>query len=446
MINVFHRLNAFGLRLNPQELRHGKYLGEKYKGIFRSVVIDAAQRWQVLWERHKVVSVRGRLRMADDQLVAEMFGVLLDGVSDGGQPNINRLYDRYDGGMPEGTSERLDRIIEFVFSHFMEVLTPRLKGSPHFLMLFAATAHALIGIPNGDMGRGGNPNLPTRSNNALTDAEIVLQNLTRLGGILKLKADDVPRTFFEFRVASAGTTHRMKSRSQRFITFYKALLQGVTAGVAMMASAASVSQAYEEFEAETQALAVRFQSPMPTSPPFSVSCPPLHEDSRLMLVVLLQNAWARFCEDLLVSSVFGSGPTLGGKHLSEIAIPPESASTISHFRKLKGEVAHELPWQNDYPIWHNPEYVVRLSDRLKPDNDYEIQSGLGASVEVRNLNTVRNYIVHGSNESAYRNLLVRYGTANLSVPQFLMVDTGSGVSVFEEWIKDLLRAARNGAL
>ena len=131
----------------------------------------------------------------------------------------------------------------------------------------------------------------------------------------------------------------------------------------MMASAASVSQAYEEFEAETQALAVRFQLPMPTSSPFSVSCPPLHEDSRLMLVVLLQNAWARFCEDLLVSLVFGSGPTLGGKHLSEIAIPPESASTISHFRKLKGEVAHELPWQNDYPIWHNPEYV----DRDSPD-------------------------------------------------------------------------------
>ena len=66
--------------------------------------------------------------------------------------------------------------------------------------------------------------LPTRSNNALTDAEIVLQNLTKLGGILKLKADDVPRTFFEFCVALAGTTHHMKSRSQRFITFYKALL------------------------------------------------------------------------------------------------------------------------------------------------------------------------------------------------------------------------------
>ncbi|MCH7600766.1 MAG: ribosome silencing factor [Myxococcales bacterium] len=37
VLDVFHRLNAYGLDVNPQELRHGKF-----QGAYRSTVIEAA--------------------------------------------------------------------------------------------------------------------------------------------------------------------------------------------------------------------------------------------------------------------------------------------------------------------------------------------------------------------------------------------------------------------
>lgn len=224
VLEMFHRLNAFGVKLNSQELRHGKFQGGTYRGLFRAAVIDASERWQVLWSRHKVVSVRGRLRMADDELTAQSFGVLLNGVTDGGQTRINHLYEQFDGGLPQGTEERFDRTVDFILGNFADTMTTRLRGAPHFMMLFAAVAHALFGIPGGDMGRGETIAHPARNPAALTDLAVARENLETLAGVLNLRVDSVPLRFFEFRIASAGTTQRIRSRSRRFVELYQALL------------------------------------------------------------------------------------------------------------------------------------------------------------------------------------------------------------------------------
>ncbi len=61
VLDVFHRINAYGLRLNPQERRHGKF-----QGLFRIAVIEASKRWSVLWETYRIVGLRDRVRMGDD--------------------------------------------------------------------------------------------------------------------------------------------------------------------------------------------------------------------------------------------------------------------------------------------------------------------------------------------------------------------------------------------
>lgn len=224
VLDVFHRLNAYGVRLNPQELRHGRFLGKKYKGVFRLEVIKASQRWSVLWERHKVVSVRDRVRMADDELMAQMFGVILKGVSDGGQRNINSLYTDFDSDVPQEAVERLDKAVEFILKNLPNVFATRLRGAPHFLMLFAVVAHALFGLPNGDMGKRGNPRLPARDPLALTNLTLAHENLAVLAKVLDSKEPEILERFFEFKVASAGTTQRIRSRSRRFVALYQALL------------------------------------------------------------------------------------------------------------------------------------------------------------------------------------------------------------------------------
>ena len=220
VLEVFHRLNSNGVQLNVQELRHGKF-----HGVFRNTVVRTADRWTILWAHYNVVSIRGRLRMKDDELTAEMLGIILRGVSDGGQPNINDLYSDYDKDLPYEAIDLLDRTVQFILDNLTEVLATKLRGAPHFLMLFAAVAHALDGIPNGDMGAADDiPPLPERDPDVLQDLDVVRTNFAKLVDILEQRIDQVPERFFAFRHASAGTTQRIRSRSQRFVMLYEALL------------------------------------------------------------------------------------------------------------------------------------------------------------------------------------------------------------------------------
>ncbi len=223
VLSIFNRLNAYGLSLNQQEIRHGKFQGGRYHGAFRWAAIQASDRWTVLWAEYGVVSKRQWVRMADDELVAQMLGVLLEGVKDGGQPYINRLYESYDDGMPEGTEANLDSVVDFIIKNFSEVLRTRLAGSPHFLMLFAAVAHALVGLSVGDMGDP-NPSMPEREDHALRNLAVARSNLMALSEVLEFAEERVPKRFVPFKIASAGTTQRIRSRSRRFVELYRSLL------------------------------------------------------------------------------------------------------------------------------------------------------------------------------------------------------------------------------
>ena len=223
VLDIFHRINAYGLSLNNQELRHGKFQGGRYKGEFRFAVIRTAERWDTLWSKYKIVSVRDRVRLLHHELVAQMLGVLIEGVSDGGQPKINKLYERYDIEVPDEVEERFDQVCTYITTNLSSVLDTKLRNGPHFMMLFAAVGHALFGIPEGDMGEE-HPALPSRKLGALSDIAIATDNLLRLGDVFDMIGDDVPDRLKNFKIAIAGTTQRIKSRSVRFVNLYKALL------------------------------------------------------------------------------------------------------------------------------------------------------------------------------------------------------------------------------
>jgi hypothetical protein len=218
VLEVFARLNSYSVQLNPAEKRHAKYQGD-----LKWAIRGASRRWSVLWDRYRIVSPRQRVRMLDDSLMAEMFGILMEGVRDGGQPSINGLYNRHDASFDaEGEVPRaIDVILRFLVNELAEdFLDTPLLSAPHFLMLFAALAHAIRGIPPGDLGN----DLPPRNAQALSDLTITRSNLQELASVIDM--DEAPGGFEGFWRASKSSTQRISSRRVRFPVYYRALLPG----------------------------------------------------------------------------------------------------------------------------------------------------------------------------------------------------------------------------
>ena len=214
VLDTFRRLNSYSYSLNAQEIRHAGYSGE-----FRSAVVAASRRWRILWEKYRIVGVRRQLRMDDDQLMAEMFGVIMLGVMDGGQPKINALYRDYDIELDKRVEAKVDKALKVIISELSPVLDTNISRPPHFLMLFAAVSHAIVGLPDGQI-----EDMPERSSKALSDPAMACDNLGALADCLNMSPDEVPSHLSEFRNASSGSTQRIAGRRIRFKTMYKSLM------------------------------------------------------------------------------------------------------------------------------------------------------------------------------------------------------------------------------
>lgn len=215
VLEVFARLNSYTVTLNAPEKRHAKFQGD-----FKWGVRSSARQWGVLWEKYKILTVKERVRMLDDSLTAEMFGVLLDGVSDGGQKKIDALYKRYDAGYDTTVVKKLDAVLTFFVAHLADSLagTPILNPT-HFLMLFSALSALLVGIP-------GNAHVSAvtriKAKTIEENLDCAREKLLQLGSIIDSDAEPPPK-YLKFWKASRSTTQRIASRQIRFPVFVRAL-------------------------------------------------------------------------------------------------------------------------------------------------------------------------------------------------------------------------------
>ena len=213
-----------------------------------------------------------------------------------------------------------------------------------------------------------------------------------------------------------------------------------------MASSANLERAFQTFQTATQDIRERFNAAIPPTSPYSTSCPPTHDDGKCLLVVMLQNQWATFCRDLLEHSISGNGPTLGGTALHPITLPDEAQNHDGYLRSTANRVSREGFNNQGSPIWHNPEFVIRVAKELQPSNHDVLVLGISASASLRRMNTVRNIIIHGGERRVeYERLLNEYGKRDISPAAFLAHQTPSGAKLFEDWLDDILRAGRSAA-
>jgi hypothetical protein len=216
VLEIFGRLNSYNLVLRPPEKRHAKFQGE-----FKWVVYESAREWKQLWEDYKILSVRQRVRMADDSLMAELFGILLEGVAEGDERTLDKLYAKYDKDFPtereQETRERLRRTLERLFEDLSEAIEGPLASRPHFVLLFAAVAHGEVGLPPGLLEE-----MPARDG-ALQDPGVAVANLLQLAEIIESDTPPEDEESRKFWAASRAATVRISSRRVRFPFFWRAL-------------------------------------------------------------------------------------------------------------------------------------------------------------------------------------------------------------------------------
>ncbi len=160
--------------------------------------------------------------MADDAFMAEVMGVLIDGVKDGGDRYLKNLYDRLDDEtFTEDTRRqivnKLRKIFHYLDAELGTVLSGPLHRHYHLLMLIAAYAHHEFGIPKGDLAA-----LPPRSKK-LAPSKSVCERLAKY--VQALEADKPAEKFKDFVKASSAQTNRIVSRKVRFADLARALAE-----------------------------------------------------------------------------------------------------------------------------------------------------------------------------------------------------------------------------
>lgn len=216
VLEIFARLNSYNVKLNAPELRHAEYQGD-----FKWSVHEKANELYDFWEENGIFSKGRMVRMYHTSFVAELYGLLLQGVQDGGQPNVKKIYSKFDENTDfdrDEVEDQFDQVVGWIKDKLIEDIEGTALTRPaHFIMLFAAVAHCLIGIPKG----------------ALTDDEydedaqigddvnVIRAGLNDLA--VAIEAEDEPEDFAEFWSASSASTQRISSRRVRFPHFVEAI-------------------------------------------------------------------------------------------------------------------------------------------------------------------------------------------------------------------------------
>lgn len=219
VLEIFSRLNSYNVMLNAAEQRHAEFQGD-----FKWAIHRAARDWDALWEKYEIVTTRERVRMLHDSFMAEMFGIVLEGVTDGGQARIYRLYRKYNDefARERETRDKIDRVCNFITTNLDDVLLQPpgnlLCNQPHFLMLFAAAAHGLVGIPVGQI----TGDMPRIDPSFFADPGQTRENLRTIAQLINLEVDALGLA--DFVLASRATTQRIASRRIRFPVYCRAFL------------------------------------------------------------------------------------------------------------------------------------------------------------------------------------------------------------------------------
>ena len=142
---LFWRLNRYTVRINPQETRHARFIGEFKNEVYR-LSDEHIREYRLL----SVISQLQYSRMREAELTSDILVAMVDGISD--ITALDDKYEQYESEFPdrERVSDLFSRTFKYLVDEFTEPIK-QTKFSNHawFYSLMVSAADALEGVPGG---------------------------------------------------------------------------------------------------------------------------------------------------------------------------------------------------------------------------------------------------------------------------------------------------------
>jgi hypothetical protein len=205
ILEMFRRMNAYTVPLNPAEKRHSEF-----QGAFKWFINELADRHSPLMEEFGILTAKQILRMGDAELLTELAIVLHEGIVNRDARSMRNAYKDFDTAIPQQAQWMRE------FEEFFNVLAGDLsvfRGSylmkPYVLhSLFCAMTQLRFGIPHGDQSVG----VATRGA-YFSNLPRAVQTLQEMASAHELQ--DTQGPYAEYVIACLSTTHRVAQRTTR---------------------------------------------------------------------------------------------------------------------------------------------------------------------------------------------------------------------------------------
>ena len=146
ILDIFARLNSYGVKLNPQELINAKYFG-----VYKQFIYELGYDYTTFWELNEIFTTAHMLRMKEAEFVSELMAAVLGGIQD--SKAAEKYYSQYDDSFDQANviADRFRTIMDMIASIFEGNLSQsKFKTLPLLYSLFVVLYHMKYGIPNFD--------------------------------------------------------------------------------------------------------------------------------------------------------------------------------------------------------------------------------------------------------------------------------------------------------
>ena len=192
LLDIFARINSYTVKLVPQEIYNGKYLG-----FFKNKVYKLGYKYVNYYVEGGILTKAKITRMAEAELTADLFVSLLDTVRT--NKGIESYYKEYEDKQDnlEDTSKKYDKVMSYIGSIYpsRELNNTNYSRTTLFYTLFTSIAHLLYTLDGLD-----NKIKKTITEKSIGKMRVALDNVSALYDEITGKIDDTgyPKDFKEF--------------------------------------------------------------------------------------------------------------------------------------------------------------------------------------------------------------------------------------------------------